>query len=291
MKKEDLQAGIDLLKQPVLPLVSMVQFMYQLGGPGTKVEEIVSAMTEPIETAYTIYPEPEGLLRPYLSQLQLLETLGTEQQAEELAGEVVDESGQAVDEVTAATGLINQRILETELEEINSLLCAPCHCQLCCIGPDKAMQQEFFEIPLQSTETELFHLPCHDTPESRNSLALDAQADNTPLLIKGRPFYHCSSPELIHWRNGWSMILPKESSCSALEENGRCAVYNERPQICRRPQIFSYILEPLEQGRKYMIRNSLLAVTDCPYVQFLQDNIAAYAAACELDCILKANKA
>ncbi|XCN74958.1 MAG: hypothetical protein Q3M24_09530 [Candidatus Electrothrix aestuarii] len=293
VKKEDLQDGIALLKQPVLPLVSMVQFMYQLSGPGTKVEEIISAMTEPVETAYTVYPEPENLLRPYLDQLQLLETLGTEQQAKELAGvagKVVDASGQAVDEVTAATALINQRILEMELEEINSLLCAPCHCRLCCIGPDKAMQQEFFEIPLQSMETELFPLPCHDTPESRNRRALDAKADNTPLLVEGRPFYQCSSPELIHWRNGWSMILPQDSSCPALEENGRCTVYSKRPQVCRRPQIFSYILEPLEQDRKYMIRNSLLAVSDCPYVQFLQEEINAYAAACELDCILKANK-
>ncbi|MCI5158069.1 MAG: hypothetical protein D3906_06430, partial [Candidatus Electrothrix sp. AUS1_2] len=179
MKKEDLRAGMALLKQPVLPLVSMVQFLYQLGGPEAKIDEIVSAMTEPVETAYTFYAEPEKLLRPYLAQLQLMETLGTAQQAKNLNAEVADESGRPVDAITACTALINQRILETELEKINSLLCAPCHCRLCCIGPDKTMTQEFFEIPLQDQETELFSLPRHDTPESRKSLALDADADST----------------------------------------------------------------------------------------------------------------
>ncbi|MCI5148460.1 MAG: hypothetical protein D3916_03530 [Candidatus Electrothrix sp. MAN1_4] len=290
MKKEKLQDGLAMLKQPVLPLVSMVQFMHQLIGPGAKVENIIAEMTEPIETAYTFYTAPDTLLRRYLNQLQLLETVGTERQPDELNVEVVDESGQPVDEVTACTALINQRILEAELEEINALLCTPCHCRLCCVGPEKDMEQEFFEIPLQEEETTLFaRQPHHDTPDTRCHSALD----ETCLLIDGRPFYQrvnqASSPELFHWQNGWSMILPKDSSCPALEQNGRCSVYSLRPQVCRRPQIFSYIIEPLEQGR-YMLRNSLLAVTDCLYVQFLKKEINAYAAACELDCILKANK-
>ena len=307
VKKEDLQDGMALLKQPVLPLVSMVQFLYQLSGPEAKVEDIIAEMTEPIETAYTVYTEPDKLLHRYLDQLQLLEkqgAMGTDQQPDELEAEVVDESGQPVDAVTACTALINQRILEAELEEINSRLCAPCNCTLCCVGPEKGMAQEFFEIPLQASETELFALPRHDTPESRSRLALDSATDDGVLQVDGRPFYHgadadqcgTGTPELFHWRNGWSMILPRESSCPALEQNGRCNVYSQRPHVCRRPQIFGYLLEPLEvpgpmeQSGKYMLRNSLLAVTDCPYVQFLQEEIAAYAAACELDCLLKANK-
>ena len=287
MKAEDVQDGLALLKQPVLPLVSMVQFMYQLSGPGAKVEDIIAEMTEPIETAYTVYPAPDKALQPYLDQLQLLEKI----QSDELSVEVVDTAGQPVDAVTAYTALINQRIMETELEKINSLLCTPCHCRLCCVGPEKDMEQEFFEIPLQEQETALFAcLPHHDTPDTRCHSALD---DNS-LLIDGRPFYQkvnrAGSPELFHWQNGWSMILPKASCCPALEKNGRCTVYDERPRVCRRPQIFSYILEPLEQGKKYMMRNSLLAVSDCPYVQSFKEEINAYAAACELDCILKANK-
>jgi len=307
VKKEDLQDGMALLRQPVLPLVSMVQFLYQLSGPEAKVEDIIAEMTEPIETGYTVYTKPDKLLHRYLDHLQLLEkqgAVGAGRQPDALDAEVVDESGQPVDAVTACTALINQRILETELEEINSRLCAPCNCTLCCVGPAKGMAQEFFEIPLQASETELFALLRHDTPESRSRLALDSATDDAVLQVDGRPFYHgadadqcgTGTPELFHWRNGWSMILPRESSCPALELNGRCTVYRQRPQVCRRPQIFSYILEPLElpepmeQSGKYMLRNSLLAVTDCPYVQFLQEEIAAYAAACELDCILKANK-
>lgn len=311
LKKEDLQDGLALLRQPVLPLASMVQFMYQLSGPGARVEDIIAEMTEPIATGYTVYTEPDKLLRRYLDQLQLLETLGTagtERQPDELnaerKAEVVDESGQPVDAVTACTALINQRIVEAELEEINSRLCAPCNCTLCCVGPEQGMEQEFFEIPLQASETERFALPRHDTSESRTRLALDAVTDDAVLQINGHPFYHgadadqygTGTPKLVHWRNGWSMILPKNSSCPALAQNGRCNVYSQRPRVCRRPQIFGYILEPLElpvptePSKKYMMRNALLAVTDCPYVQFLQEEITAYAAACELECILQANK-
>lgn len=294
MKREDFQDGIELLKQPALPLVSMVQFMYQLSGSGTTIEDIIAEMTEPIETVYTVYTDPAPLLRGYIEQLHVLET------PEKIDIEVVNEAGQPVDAVTACAALVKQRILEAELEEINSLLCAPCHCQLCCVGPEKDMAQEFFEIPLQDSETDLFPLSRHDTSESRSRLALDAATENDVFQVNGRPFYQGSeqgsTPELFHWQNGWSMILPKEASCPALEQNGRCKVYSQRPQVCRRPQIFSYILEPLQpmesmgQRRKYRIRNSLLAVTDCPYVQLLRDEIAAYAAASELQCILKANK-
>jgi Fe-S-cluster containining protein len=287
VKKEDLQEGLALLKQPVLPLVSMVQFMYQLSGPGAKVEDIIAEMTEPIETAYTTYPAPDKLLHPYLDQLQLLEKI----QKDELDLKIVDTGNQPVDTVTGYTALINQRIMEIELEKINSLLCAPCHCRLCCVGPEKDMEQEFFEIPLQEEEIKLFALQSrHDTPETRCHSALG----ETCLLLDGHPFYQqvnqAGTPELFHWQNGWSMILPQESSCPALEQNGRCKVYDQRPQICRRPQIFSYILEPLEQEKKYMVRNSLLAVTDCPYVQSLKEEINAYAAACEVELLVKANK-
>ena len=39
-----------------------------------------------------------------------------------------------------------------------------------------------------------------------------------------------------------------------------------------------------------MLRETLLAVIDCPYVQTLQEEIAAYAAACELELVLRENK-
>jgi Fe-S-cluster containining protein len=300
VKKDDFQAGLDLLKQPVLPLVSMVQFLFQLSGPQAKVAEIIAEMPETVETAYTIYDQPRDLLRRHLVHLQLLETVSngreTGLQAEEVV--IVDESGQPVDDITACAALINQRILEDELEAINSQLCAPCNCTLCCVGPDNSMQQEFFEIPLREQETEIFFVTRHDTAASRNNLAINPEMDDIALRLNKHPLYQradkkadqCADPALFNWQNGWSMILPKESSCPALENNGRCGVYSSRPQVCRRPQIFGYVLDRTEQPNRYMLRNSLLAVTDCPYVQLLREEIAAYAAACELDCILKENK-
>ena len=89
--------------------------------------------------------------------------------------------------------------------------------------------------------------------------------------------------------------MPKSSHCPNLEaEQGRCLIYANRPEVCRRPQIFPYILEK-ETGSGpqpvYRLRNSLLAVVDCPYVSMLKDEIAAYGAACELDVIFTRNKA
>lgn len=282
MEKEDFQKGIALLAEPVLPLVSMVQFLY-LTGPFTRVEEVIDEMPEPIETGYALYENPRELLRNHLEHLRLLEGLKS---GEEIGLHVVNESGEPVDDMTALASLVSQRIMEDELETINSVLCGPCGCTLCCTGPSRTMNQEFFEIPLQGEEKDLFPVVRHDSADSRSCLALDDEV----LQVDGAPFYQLPDPGLFRWKNGWSLILPRESSCPGLEENGRCRVYLTRPQVCRRPQIFSYILENTDQTDQYRLRGSLLAVTDCPYVQVLQEEIAAYAAACELELVLKGNK-
>jgi Fe-S-cluster containining protein len=282
VEKKDFQAGLALLGQPVLPLVSMVQFLYLTGDFAT-VAEVIDEMPEPIETGYALYDHPRALLRSHLEHLVLLESLKTGEPTRE---QVVDTSGEIVDSMTAVTALLSQRIMEDELEPINSVLCGPCGCTLCCVGPDQAMQQEFFEIPLQDAEVDLFTIDRHDDSDSRHSLAMD----DDPLQLDGAPFYKRSDPGLFHWQNGWSLILPRESSCPALEENGRCRVYDKRPRVCRKPQIFSYILEQTDHAGQYCLRNSLLAITDCPYVQVLQDEIATYAAACELELVFKGNK-
>jgi len=282
VKKEDFQEGIALLAQPVLPLVSMVQFLY-LTGPFTKVEEVIDEMPEPIETGYALYENPRALLRSHLEHLRMLEGLKS---GEEIEHQVVNESGEPVDDMTARASLVSQLIMEDELEAINSVLCGPCGCTLCCTGPSRTMNQEFFEIPLQAEERDLFPVVRHDSSDSRSRRALDDEV----LQVDGVPFYQLPDPELFRWQSGWSLILPRESSCPGLEENGRCRVYTNRPQVCRRPQIFSYILEEIDQPDQFRLRGSLLAVTDCPYVQVLQEEIAAYAAASELELVLKANK-
>ncbi len=287
MKKDDLQQGLDLLATPVLPLVSMVQFLF-LTGPFATVAEVVDELPEPIETGHAVYAQPRRQLGRYLELLLPLEAL---KKGEPPPCRVVDDRGAAMDGMTATTSLVLQRVLAAELEEINSVLCAPCGCTLCCTGPDDGMAQEFFEIPLRERETALFDVRRHESPELARRRAMDEE----PALVDGHPFYRTADSGLFRWRTGWSLILPRKSRCPNLESSGRCRVYPDRPVVCRRPQIFPYVLEPLEDDTggngTQRLRSALLAVVDCPYVQALRDEIAAYGAACELEVIFRQNKA
>lgn len=287
VQKENLKQGLGLLKQPVLPLVSMVEF-FLLTGDFATVAEIVEQLPDPIETDYARYDQPAELLKPYLEQL---ETLLAIQQGAEPPWPVITENGEEVDLTTAMTALVDQKILTMELEAINSALCEPCGCTLCCIGPDQSMEQAFFEIPLRESEADLFEVEKIETVAAQQCNAMD----EPPLQVEGKDFFARTSSALVHWQKGWSLILPKMSSCPNLEsQTGRCTVYTDRPEVCRRPQIFPYILEPVtgEDGEiiAQRLRRTLLAVIDCPYVEVLQEEIAAYAAACELDLVIKRNK-
>ncbi len=279
--------GLKLLKQPVLPLVSMVQFFLMTGSFDT-VEAVINELPETIETESTLYDNPIALCHQYLDQLRGFESLKSGELA---VPDMVTEQGEAVDAMTAGTVWILQQVLSSELEKINSALCAPCGCVLCCTGPESSMSQEFFEIPLTVAETAVFDIPQEDTTESRQKLSMDEES----LSCGDLPFYAASEPKLFHWRNGWSLILPRETRCPNLAgDTGRCKVYSDRPTVCRRPQIFPYIIEPLEEPAskepRYRIRNSLLGIIDCPYVESLKDEIAAYAAASELELVLSQNK-
>jgi len=280
--------GLHLLNQPVMPLVSMLRFLYMTGDFAT-VAEVVAELPEPIETDKTVYEHPRALLSGYLDSLAGLEELKREIFQDV---KVVDEEGNPVDPMTGGTALVLQKILAAELEHINSQLCSPCGCTLCCVGPDHDMEQEFFEIPLAAGELDMFPVVRHESEASRSRRA----GDEDELLIDGQPFYRVAGPELVHWQSGWSLILPRGSRCPNLEEGtGRCMVYPERPDVCRRPQIFPYMVEPLDAGPDakpaYRIRQSLLAITDCPYVGELRDEIAGYAAASELHMVFNRNKA
>ena len=285
--KARLAAGMELLRHPVLPLVSMLQFIF-LTGPFATVAEVIDEMPEPIETQFALYSRPRSLLRRHEGSLRMLESIKNSTVPEV---KVVGENGDRADAMTTLSSLCLQQVLTRELEEINSLLCAPCGCDLCCVGPASSMKQEFFEIPLADSETDLFAADRLDTKNSRSCTA----RTEPPLVVEGRPFYKRKAPGLFHWRDGWSLILPKSSSCPNLEAGqGRCQIYENRPKVCRRPQIFPYILEK-ETGSGpqpvYRLQNSLLAVIDCPYVSILKDEIATYGAACELDVIFTQNKA
>lgn len=148
------------------------------------------------------------------------------------------------------------------------------------------MAQDFFEIPLQEGEIASFPLPRVDTDFSRVATALD------------NPSPACAATEatIYHWQSGWSLILPRHSACPHLEQATlACRIYPERPEVCRRPQIFAYILErdqrqDLVDLPAYVLRGKVLAIWDCPYVQHFKAEIAAYAELCGLEPVFKENK-
>ncbi len=279
--------GVRLLGQPVLPLVSLVADLY-LEGEAVSVAGVLAGLPGSLEVAGRVYDRPREALRGYRNILAGLEALRQPDRADVL---VVDENDQLVDPETGLRALVIQNVLTRELERINSLLCAPCGCTLCCIGPDGSMAQEFFEIPLTEAEAERFSLRRCDCEASRARRSGDPEE----LMLDGSPFYRAEEPLLVRWRTGWSMILPKLSRCPNLEEQtGRCLVYDTRPEVCRRPQIFPYMVEPLEEDPErtpvYRIRRSLLAVTDCPYVAELAGEIRGYGEACGLQVVFNRNK-
>ena len=285
INKEMFAAGLEALRRPVLPLLGIVEFLL-LTGDFASAAEVIAQLPETIETGYAVYPQAALQLAPYAVLLQPLVDFKAGKGPEE---QVVTSEGEPVDAMTATSALVAQRVLTQELAHINSLLCGPCQCTLCCVGPEASMAQSYFEIPLQPGETGFFPLERIDSLASRTHRA-DGEP---PLQVAGSDFYNRPDPMLIHWQPGWSLILPRKSSCPNLATSGRCRVYPDRPQVCRRPQIFPYMVEPMElHGQSILrLRQTLLAVVDCPYVRLLQDEIAAYAAACELEMIFRHNKA
>jgi len=298
------EQGLSRLKMPVLPLVNMVQFLY-LTGPFATIEEVLNRLQKPVELEGVLYENPYRMLRPYRSFLREFEVIKGKKKLSASLPFIVNEKQEPVAKRQALELWIKQQVLSLELETINSLLCGPCGCVLCCTGPNSAfdeasgfkgrMKQEFFEIPLADSEIDLFGLHKVDTPESR---AMSAQSD-PPLHLEQLPFYSHETA-LYHWRNGWSLILPQGAVCPQLaQDTKKCRVYARRPAVCRKPQIFAYVLEKTSDTAKrsdgtlipvYMARNMVLAVWDCPYVRTLQDEIGSYAEMGGLEPIFKKSK-
>ena len=286
------QEGIHLLKHPLLPLVRIVQLLY-LTGPFDRIEPIFDELIEPIETETATYQKPGELLRPFLKELEALEVL---KHPAKVSYRVISKNFEDLDQFEALELMICQQIVSKELEKINSLLCGPCGCTLCCVGPTDDMGHDFFEIPLADSETGLFDLVQIDSQESRER----GPNSEMVLQVNDTPFYQNPSA-LYHWQQGWSLILPKKSQCPNLDNTtGGCKIYPQRPEVCRKPQIFSYALERATEHDRtddgheiaaYIGRGKLLAIWDCPYVQELKDEIATYAELCGLEPIFKQNKA
>ena len=275
------------LQQPFLPLARLLQILF-LAGPFTKINDVLDELNEPIECQCN-YDDPQAAAAPYLHILQNFEHMKS---AGSLDYTVIDEGGQQLDRMEALDCWLSQQILSQELAEINSLLCGSEHCDLCCIGPHESARQEFFEIPLQESEKDMFTIPQINSTASRSH---SANGEKT-LKQDGRPFYQRDDPALFHWQHGWSLILPRLASCPQLDDKGRCLIYPQRPLVCRQPQIFPYLLESAAQQAEsdqpvFIARRKLLAIWDCPYVKKFQDQIADYADLCGLETIFKENKA
>lgn len=303
--KKKFEPGLALLKKPVMPLVGMVQFLY-LTGPFETVGDVLNRLTKPVELEGVIFENPRLILIQYSAFLNEFEVIKGKRKPAAVLPFIVNEKDEPVAKRQALEVWIKQQILSQELATINSKLCGPCGCALCCAGPNSGfeaaagfkgkMKQEFFEVPLEDSEVDLFSLGRVDTEESR---AQTVQS-NPPLHLDRKPFYRCGA-KLIHWENGWSMILPQGSVCPRLsEESKKCRIYAKRPLVCRKPQIFAYILEKTACTAKrsdgvlipvYMARNKILAVWDCPYVRKFQDEIGNYAELSGLEPVFKKSKA
>jgi len=290
MDTTQFQAGLDRLAQPILPLVRLVQLLF-LTGPFTSVSELVKELNEPIDTVVH-YEEPIQSLAPYLDLIEEFQRL---KEPAPLPYTIIDAASLPLSALEAVELCVAHQIVTRELEIITSLLCGPCGCSLCCIGPSPDLRQLFFEIPLTPAEAALFVLPSIDSAASRR-----VQADSEPPLVVDGRVFHDQGPALYHWRNGWSMILPRNTSCPHLQNNQACAIYPQRPQVCRRPQIFPYLIDRLPEGDNvgspddipaFRQQGKILAIWDCPYVKRFQGEIAAYAELCELEPVFKENKA
>ena len=283
--------GLNQLRKPILPLVRLAQMLY-LTGPFDTFTRLLDEFTEPVETGGVSYKRPGTLLRPYLDLLEIFERIKIPRSPARI---LLNEQLEPMDPLDALDSWVAQEVVKRELETINSQLCRPCNCTLCCVGPDDTLNQDFFEIPIKPEEASFFDLTRIDSPETR----LTTSHDEPPLLRKKRPFYQTQSA-LYHWRSGWSLILPRHSRCPNLDPaSGGCRIYPQRPDVCRRPQIFSYVLERQPdldravEGKSlpaFVARKKLLAVWDCPYVQEFQEEIGGYAEQCELEPVFRKNK-
>lgn len=261
--------------------------MLYLASPYETWEGLLKALPEGLETDEVIYETPARRLTAIKWPAPWYDTLKHGQNTQGLHQVVLNERNEPLNVFSAVLCLMKQHVMQTELETINSLFCSSMDCSLCCEGPKAAAVQEFFEIPLQPEELSLFKLKAIETPFRGD---FDPYSADT-FQIDGKPFY-LLPPAVYHWRHGYSLILTKGALCPHLSANKRCNIYEKRPDVCKRPQIFAYVIEQQpDRSDILMERNTLLAITDCPYVRLLEKELERYAVLNEVTLLLKPNKA
>ncbi len=270
--------ALDLLRQPIWPLIRLVHMLSLAGGYDTP-KDLINDLPSPLDTGSLVYEDPRQKLYNYLDVLEPL-VLGKIP-----SQKILGNDSEELDPIEKSLIFCHQMVLERELETINSLLCGPCNCHLCCIGPGAHDKNFFFEIPLRQDELRLFNVDVISTQASKSMSPYD---DNS-LFINGVPFFELG-PIIIEWKRGHSLILSRESRCQNLDASLGCKVYSTRPITCRRPQIFAYVIEEDSKSGTFQFQGKLLAILDCPYVPELRREIHQYASLNELDVILTKNR-
>ncbi len=266
--------------------------MLFMAGPYRHFDELLKELPDGIEMESLHYPSAKALLAQYVDLLTPFESFkpgnSIDVSPDNIPSRIEDSKGNPLDFMDTVRAWVKQRVLARELEGINSLLCGPCQCVLCCIGPVRDARHFFFEIPLSPAEVSLFDLPIRSSAQTRKM----CPEDEPPLRIHGIPFY-LSRSAIYEWQRGWSMILTREAKCPNLTRDGSCAIYSNRPLTCRRPQIFPFIVECRNDKNltNLSLRDTILAIWDCPYVRALKSEIIEYARLCEADVIFRENKA
>lgn len=276
------------IKRPLWPLFELASRLYLIS-PYDDMEGLARELPDHFDVSGITYDNPSaliGLIPGVFDRLILIK-----RRRDDISlPDIKNEDGESLSPFDAMISLTKQKVLEYELEVINSVLCGPCGCTLCCTGPDLSARQEFFEIPLLDKELSLFKLPVVDIHDSHAKTAYS----EPELEIGGVPFYKRPAA-IYHWSNGYSLILPRMTRCPHLDGSGACGIYSKRPMVCKKPQIFPLVIEklsgPQDAEERYVRRDTLLAIWDCPYVKRLKDEIIAYAGHCNLTCIFKENKA
>lgn len=276
------------LKRPLWPLFELASRLYLIS-PYDDMERLACELPDNLDVSGITYDNPSALIGLVPGVFDRLIAIKNGRDDISLP-DIKNEDGESLSPIDAIISLTKQRVLEYELEVINSVLCGPCGCTLCCTGPELSARQEFFEIPLLDNELSLFNLQVVDSHDSRAKTALS----EPELEIDGIPFY--KRPAAIYrWSNGYSLILPRMTRCPHLDRSGACDIYSKRPMVCKKPQIFPLVIEklsvPQDAEEKYVRRDILLAIWDCPYVKRLKNEIIAYAEHCALSCVFKENKA
>lgn len=299
------KSAIRLLKTPVSPLMSFVTITF-FAGDYQDIGQLIDGIPDSLTIKGVTYERARETMAEYLDILcrQNVLKAGKNLKPDKI---VVDLEMKLVGSSKAVVFDVKHSVITRELKRINSLLCLDHGCVECCRGPHNSHRDCFFELPLSSDDLEFFRVSKVNTEYTRSTHAF---AEPDPVF-EGKKFY-AHPPTMYHWEKGWSLILPRETYCPNLDvEEGKCIIYQKRPEVCRLTQIFPLVLDRhydpkavsrlaeiaglglsdlKDRNNIYVAQNAVLGILDCPYVRELKQEIVDYAALSGLKACFRQNK-